>query len=165
MSPAFVKDCGNLSKPLNGSMTGLETTFPNKVSFNCDEGFILSASSVRYCQYEPIITNIAQPYWSLSKRFVNFSFQAVDCGSLSVPVNGSSSGDSTVFPNSMLFYCDTGFILSGSTVRTCQPNATWSGSPTTCSGTSNTKIKLVCVCLWFYRKSFWHIDRGNIFCG
>lgn len=80
-------------------------------------------------------------------------------------MNGSSSGDSTLFPNSVLFNCDTGFFLSGSTVRTCQPNATWSGSPTTCSGKSNTKIKLVCFCSWLYRKSFWLIDRGNIFCG
>lgn len=74
-------------------------------------------------------------------HFVNF-FSAVDCGPLSVPMNGSSSGDSTVFPNSVLFYCDTGFILSGSTVRTCQPNATWSGFPTACSGMSKVEIKL-----------------------
>ena len=69
-------------------------------------------------------------------------FSAVDCGPLSVPMNGSSSGDSTVFPNSVLFKCDPGFILSGSTIRVCQPNGTWNGSPTVCSGRSGTKQNL-----------------------
>lgn len=67
-------------------------------------------------------------------------FPAVDCGPLSVPVNGSSSGDSTVFPNSLLFNCDPGFILSGSTIRTCQPNGTWSGFSTICGGRSEAQI-------------------------
>ena len=66
-------------------------------------------------------------------------FVAVDCGPLLVPINGSSSGDSTVFPNNVLFNCDHGFILSGSTMRTCQPNGTWSGLPSLCSGRFETK--------------------------
>ena len=49
-------------------------------------------------------------------------------------MNGSSFGNSTVFPNSVLFHCDPGFILSGSTERTCRANGTWGGSPTVCSG-------------------------------
>lgn len=59
---------------------------------------------------------------------------AVDCGPLFVPMNGSSSGDSTVFPNSVLFNCDPGFILNGSTTRKCQANGTWSGFQALCSG-------------------------------
>ena len=59
---------------------------------------------------------------------------AVDCGPLSVPMNGSSAGDSTVFPNSVHFNCDSGFILNGSIRRTCQANGTWSGVPTVCNG-------------------------------
>ena len=61
-------------------------------------------------------------------------FLAVDCGPLLAPMNGSFSGNSTVFPNSVLFNCDPGFILNGSTIRTCQPDRTWSGFPTICSG-------------------------------
>ena len=72
--------------------------------------------------------------------FANFS-AAIDCGSLSVPMNGSSSGDSTVFPNSVLFHCDPGFILSGSTKRACQANGTWSGSPTICSGRLKQQLR------------------------
>ena len=61
-------------------------------------------------------------------------FLAVDCGSLSVPMNGSSSGDSTVYPNGIQFSCDPGFILSGSALRMCQAYGTWSGFSTVCSG-------------------------------
>jgi len=64
----------------------------------------------------------------------NHFFLAVDCGPLSVPVNGSSSGNVTVFPNSVQFKCDPGFILHGSVIRTCQANGTWSGFQTRCSG-------------------------------
>ena len=44
------KDCGPLSVPLNGSYTGSKTTFPNKVTFRCDEGFILNGSKLRRCR-------------------------------------------------------------------------------------------------------------------
>ena len=49
-------------------------------------------------------------------------------------MNGSLSGDSALFPNSVTFYCDPGFIISGSTKRTCQANGTWSGFVTACIG-------------------------------
>lgn len=76
-------------------------------------------------------------------------FAAVDCGPLSAPMNGSSSGDLTVFPNSVLFNCDAGFIIGGSTKRKCQANGTWSGSQTVCNGrfqaTSASMTVYLCV--------------------
>ena len=44
------RDCGPLPVPTNGSSVGNLTTFPNKILFNCDEGFILRGSDVRHCQ-------------------------------------------------------------------------------------------------------------------
>ena len=44
------QDCGSLPVPTNGSSVGNLTTFPNKILFNCDEGFNLSGSDVRHCQ-------------------------------------------------------------------------------------------------------------------
>lgn len=64
----------------------------------------------------------------------NHFFLAVDCGPLSVPMNGSSSGNITVFPNNVQFNCDPGFIVHGSVIRTCQANGTWSGFQTLCTG-------------------------------
>ena len=75
-----------------------------------------------------------------------FFFLAVDCGALSAPMNGSSSGDSTVFPNSVLFDCDSGFILNGSYKRFCLANGTWSGLQTVCSGTFETIIGITKMC-------------------
>jgi len=46
----IAKDCGPLAVPLNGSLTGNETTFPNEASFSCDNGFILNGSRTRRCQ-------------------------------------------------------------------------------------------------------------------
>lgn len=62
------------------------------------------------------------------------SFSAVDCGALSFPLNGSSHGGSTTFPNSVHFSCDPGFILHGSSKRTCMATGSWSGIATTCAG-------------------------------
>lgn len=43
-------DCGKLHIPHNGSLLGNKTTFPNFVTFSCDEGFILKGSKIRHCQ-------------------------------------------------------------------------------------------------------------------
>ena len=67
-------------------------------------------------------------YWK------SIRFSAVDCGALSFPLNGSSYGGSTTFPNSVHFSCDLGFILHGSSKRTCMATGSWSGIATTCTG-------------------------------
>ena len=64
-----------------------------------------------------------------------FTFVAVNCGGLSSPMNGSISGNLTVYPNTVTFSCDPGFILRGSSVRKCQSNGTWDGYKTICEGT------------------------------
>ena len=49
-------------------------------------------------------------------------------------MNGSISGNLTVYPNIVMFGCDLGFILRGSPVRKCQSNGTWDGYETVCKG-------------------------------
>ena len=44
------RDCGYLPVPNNGSITGNKTTYPNQLSFSCDDGFDLIGSSDRQCQ-------------------------------------------------------------------------------------------------------------------
>ena len=120
--------------------------FPNSILFQCDPGFILSGSTKRTCQANrtwsgsPTIcrgrlkpTVARHEMVHLHVLFCHL-FLAVDCGHLAAPMNGSSSADSTVFPNSVLFNCDPGFILNGSSARTCQSNGTWSGLSTVCVG-------------------------------
>ena len=43
-------NCGKLSEPLNGTMTGSKTTYPNEAGFKCDEGFELQGSITRKCE-------------------------------------------------------------------------------------------------------------------
>ena len=44
------RDCGRLPVPMNGSFDGDLTTYPNKITFSCDEGFNLRGSEVRGCR-------------------------------------------------------------------------------------------------------------------
>ena len=68
----------------------------------------------------------------------------VDCGTIDAPMNGSLSSNQTVYPNSMHFACDPGFILSGSKLRICQANGTWDGMKTVCSGKINLCLMFNC---------------------
>ena len=43
-------NCGGLSSPMKGSISGNLTVYPNIVTFSCDLGFIVRGSSVRKCQ-------------------------------------------------------------------------------------------------------------------
>ncbi|EDO36506.1 predicted protein, partial [Nematostella vectensis] len=112
--------CGPLASPVNGSIQGSRTYFPNKVKVTCDEGFLLRGSDVRVCQ--------PSGRWSGTRA----SCQAVDCGRLPIPLNGRTVGNLTVFPNNISFVCDTGFLLSGSPVRYCLASGLWSGVLTLC---------------------------------
>ena len=95
-----------------------------------------------WCNYSITFTDERRLSKSYTYEFLHLNlscllltyFLAVDCGPLSVPTNGSSSGISTLFPNGVQFQCDPGFILNGSAIRTCQPNGKWSGFSTVCSG-------------------------------
>ena len=91
-----------------------------------------------------------------SNRFLSFElyfhlFIAVDCGPLSVPMNGSSAGDSTLFPNNVLFRCDSGFILNGSSSRRCQADGTWSGLSVTCVGRFEKTMHPTCPYILFFK--------------
>ena len=60
---------------------------------------------------------------------------AVDCGSLTVPDNGTvSHTGGTTFGQTATYSCDTGYNLVGDSNRTCQAVGSWSGSPPTCEG-------------------------------
>ena len=49
-SLTLAKDCGNLTTPLNGSVSGFKTTYPNELEFKCDFGFELRGSATRKCK-------------------------------------------------------------------------------------------------------------------
>lgn len=65
---AAARDCGSLVTPTNGSSTGHKSTYPNKITFSCDDGFNMAGSRVRYCQSTGI--------WSGNQTFCigNFRF-------------------------------------------------------------------------------------------
>ena len=59
---------------------------------------------------------------------------AQPCPHLNAPLNGSiTCTGEQVTDESCSFSCEPGFGLEGSLNRTCQPNNTWTGLPTSCS--------------------------------
>jgi Notch-like protein len=63
----------------------------------------------------------------------------VNCGGLGTITNGTistSPPSSTTFGTTATYACNTGYMLSGSATRTCQANATWSGTAPTCVASS-----------------------------
>ncbi|XP_078588481.1 uncharacterized protein LOC144869249 [Branchiostoma floridae x Branchiostoma japonicum] len=59
---------------------------------------------------------------------------AIPCPTLSAPTNGAlSSTGATSYQDRVTFTCNTGYVLSGAAVTTCQYNGTWSNAVPTCT--------------------------------
>ena len=96
----------------------------------------------------------------------------VGCCSLNDPVNGQVEFSNTTVGSTANYTCNRGYILSnGSSIRTCQANGAWSGSPPSCECQWAYhllwKIKLVCECYYepnpfcLYDCLTLHIDQYN----
>ena len=58
----------------------------------------------------------------------------VDCGHPGNIANGRKHGYEYTLEKSIRYSCVYGFVLNGSSLRTCQSNGTWSGNKPTCEG-------------------------------
>ena len=61
-------------------------------------------------------------------------YLVLDCGHPGNITNGRVRVYEFLYEKSIRYSCDVGYILNGSSLRTCQPNGTWSGLKPTCEG-------------------------------
>jgi len=59
---------------------------------------------------------------------------AVDCGDPGTPANGVRSLTTTTLGSVVLYECNRGFVLDGSSSRLCQATGVWSGLLPVCRG-------------------------------
>lgn len=152
-------DCGKPTVPDHGSVAGVSTRYPHTITFACAVGYENEGSSVRRCQANGTWSGIEaickRKCCFLEQSFIlhtlillsndcfentnvlplpTFVLQAVDCGPLEAPLNGTTVGEKTTYLSKITFHCDDGFDMTGSISRICQANKQWSGNESFCSG-------------------------------
>ncbi|XP_066270976.1 P-selectin-like [Branchiostoma lanceolatum] len=115
--------CPVIIAPANGSLTSTGyNTYLDVVEFSCDQGYELVGNSSATC--------LVSGNWSSSVPDCN----AVQCTSLTPPVNGSlSPAGADTYLDVVTFKCDQGYELDGSTSTTCQADGTWSAIVPDCN--------------------------------
>ena len=82
--------------------------------------------------------------WQLIQLFVFIA--GITCPGLPSPTNGTRlgcSGNATEFYDTVCqFDCNNGYKGSGSQIRRCQDNKTWSGEEFVCQSTSHILVAL-----------------------
>uniref|UniRef100_A0A8B9R3A7 CUB and Sushi multiple domains 1 n=1 Tax=Astyanax mexicanus TaxID=7994 RepID=A0A8B9R3A7_ASTMX len=115
-----VISCGELPSPPNGKKMGTLTTFGATAIFMCNMGYTLVGSHVRECQ--------ANGLWS----GVDTKCLAGHCDSPDPITNGHISGDGSSYRDTVVYQCNLGFRLIGTSVRICQQDHRWSGQAPVC---------------------------------
>ncbi|XP_058878367.1 CUB and sushi domain-containing protein 3 isoform X1 [Acipenser ruthenus] len=114
--------CGDPGIPAHGNREDSGFKIRSKVHFTCDTGYILYGSTERMC--------FPNGTWSGRQP----ACHAVQCGNPGTPANGRVFRiDGTTFSHSVSYSCMEGYLLSGSSVRQCTANGTWSGSLPNCT--------------------------------
>uniref|UniRef100_UPI00358FCE16 CUB and sushi domain-containing protein 3-like n=1 Tax=Myxine glutinosa TaxID=7769 RepID=UPI00358FCE16 len=113
--------CGELPMPVNGRKIGAQTVYGSTAIFACNSGYTLSGSPGRKC--------LASGLWG------GADVRCIDghCGSPETVVNGQVIGEQYGYRDTVVYQCNPGFRLIGSSVRICQKDHTWSGLVPTCT--------------------------------
>ncbi|KAB0351992.1 hypothetical protein FD754_016849, partial [Muntiacus muntjak] len=112
--------CGSLSFPPNGNKIGTLTVYGATAIFTCNSGYTLVGSHVREC--------LANGLWSGPET----RCLAGHCGSPDPIVNGHISGDGFSYRDTVVYQCNPGFRLVGTSVRICLQDHKWSGHTPVC---------------------------------
>ncbi|GCB64392.1 hypothetical protein scyTo_0000274 [Scyliorhinus torazame] len=112
--------CGELGNPPNGKKIGTQTSFGATAILTCDTGYILVGSTVREC--------LASGLWSGTET----RCLAGHCGVPDPIVNGQVVGENYGYRDTVVYQCNPGFRLIGSSVRICQQDHNWSGQLPIC---------------------------------
>ena len=70
------------------------------------------------------------------------------CDKPVAPANGSINSTGIMEGDTVTYFCNKGYYLSGDPIRTCQSDGKWSGEQPKCIGMWNTSMK--CIITEFY---------------
>ncbi|XP_072007404.1 CUB and sushi domain-containing protein 3 isoform X6 [Engystomops pustulosus] len=114
--------CGDPGVPAHGSREGTEFRTKSTIRFSCEDGYVLHGSEDRTC--------LSNGSWTGRQP----ECKAVQCGNPGTTANGRVFRvDGTTFSSSVIYSCVDGYILSGSSVRQCTANGTWSAALPNCT--------------------------------
>lgn len=124
-------DCGRVPILLKGEVKYLnQTTFLGSLlQYTCSPGYRLSGLPLRQCGEEGKWTG-ASP-----------KCEEIRCSAPELPSNASvlyagndrHSSDSFKVGSTVQYRCSLGHTLQGQSLRTCEPDATWTGKVPSCS--------------------------------
>ncbi|XP_075409854.1 CUB and sushi domain-containing protein 2 isoform X3 [Tenrec ecaudatus] len=116
--------CGDPGVPPRGRREDRGFSYRSSVSYSCQPPLVLVGSPRRFCQSDGT--------WSGTQP------SCIDptltmCADPGVPQYGiQNNSQGYQVGSTVLFRCQKGYLLQGSTTRTCLPNLTWSGTPPDC---------------------------------
>ncbi|XP_019343511.2 CUB and sushi domain-containing protein 2 isoform X1 [Alligator mississippiensis] len=116
--------CGDPGIPAQGRREDRGFTYRSSVSFSCLAPLVLVGSARRFCQSDGM--------WSGTQPSC-IDPTLTTCVDPGVPLFGMQNNSQGYQVGSVIFFkCQKGYLLQGSTTRTCLPNLTWSGAQPDC---------------------------------
>ncbi|XP_043572153.1 sushi, von Willebrand factor type A, EGF and pentraxin domain-containing protein 1 isoform X1 [Chiloscyllium plagiosum] len=112
--------CPPLADIQNGKTSGFEFTLGKEIEFQCEEGYLLHGTPSIACQ--------ADGKWSDETP----QCVPISCGPPEDISYGFINGSSFRFGDSVNYICFLGYRLTGTLVRHCLQNGSWSGSVPEC---------------------------------
>ncbi|KAH0503264.1 CUB and sushi domain-containing protein 2 [Microtus ochrogaster] len=115
--------CGHPGSPPHAQMSGDSYIVGAFVRYSCTGKRTLVGNATRMCGLDG--------HWTGSLPHCSGTSTGV-CGDPGIPAHGIRLGDSFAPGSLMRFSCEAGYVLRGSSERTCQANGSWSGSQPEC---------------------------------